>query len=55
MDLRLGHCRPDPRCLWVQDASHLRRHLTARVRVGSNTAQDFDTHAQKEHGAEWRC
>jgi hypothetical protein len=30
----------------------LRRHLTSRVRVGSNIAQGFYAHAQEEHGTE---
>jgi hypothetical protein len=38
----------------IRDASRLLRHLTARVRVGSNVAQGFDAHVQEEHGAERR-
>jgi hypothetical protein len=35
--------------LRVRDTSHLRRHLTARVRAGSNVAQGFDAHTLEEH------
>jgi hypothetical protein len=55
LDLGLGHRRPDPRRLRFWDASHLRRHLTAKVCAGSNVAQGFDAHTPEEHGAKRRC
>jgi hypothetical protein len=55
LDLGLGHRRPDPRRLWVLDASRLRHHLTARVHGGSNVAKGLDAHALKEHDVEQRC
>jgi hypothetical protein len=55
LDLGLGHRRPDPRRLRIQDASRLRRHLTARGRGGSNVAECLGAHALEEHGGERRC
>jgi hypothetical protein len=54
LDLGLGHCRPDPHRLRVRNVSRLLRHLTARVRDGSNVAKGLDAHALEEHGVERR-
>jgi hypothetical protein len=47
LDLRLSHCRPDPRCLRVQDGSRLCRHFAARVCTESNSVESFDAHMQR--------
>jgi hypothetical protein len=54
LDFGLGHRRPDPRRLRVQDGSRLRRHFAARVCARSNVAKSLDAHVQEERGAERR-